>query len=107
MIVVGHMSGTSLDGLDICLIQFNQNGTEFKLLDALTLEYSDEILKLIQDAYGSSLDQIHAFDEAYSLLVGASTEKSNYLKRMVTGFGIGTWTHRLSQSENGNNASDR
>ena len=69
------MSGTSLDGLDICLIQFNQHGTEFELLDALTLEYSDEILKLIQDAYASSLDQIHAFDEAYSLWLGQALKQ--------------------------------
>lgn len=67
MRVVGHMSGTSLDGLDICFIHFNMDGSSFEILDALTLEYPSEIISLIKEAYHSTVEQIGPYDQEYSL----------------------------------------
>ncbi|GAA6769368.1 hypothetical protein AAGS39_01050 [Flavobacterium sp. CGRL2] len=43
--IIGLMSGTSLDGLDIALCEISGSGvdTEVKLIEFETVDYSDEI----------------------------------------------------------------
>jgi anhydro-N-acetylmuramic acid kinase len=41
--ILGVMSGTSLDGIDLAAVQFNKNNEkEFKILQAKTYPYSNE-----------------------------------------------------------------
>ena len=50
---IGLMSGTSLDGLDIALCRFKDNGlkTKFKLLKFTTIPYKDDFKKEIQSIF--------------------------------------------------------
>lgn len=52
-LVIGLMSGTSLDGLDIALCRFSGNGlqTRFSLLNFTTLPFPDEFKKEIQQVF--------------------------------------------------------
>ena len=45
MLAIGLMSGTSLDGVDACLVEINK--AKFKLLDFITYPYSDALKKRI------------------------------------------------------------
>jgi len=57
--VVGIMSGTSLDGLDIALCHFKENNEEwdFKILKAKTYDYTDEWKNRLSNA-----DKLSGFD---------------------------------------------
>ncbi len=50
--VLGVMSGTSLDGLDLALCEFSQkeNGFDYKIIKAITVPYSDEIENRLRNA---------------------------------------------------------
>src|SRR5258708_19916543 len=50
---IGLMSGTSLDGLDIALCKFTGNGlnTEFKLINFITIPYSEAFKKDVQSIF--------------------------------------------------------
>lgn len=58
--IIGTMSGTSLDGLDICSVVFN--GGEYEILSAKTVEYPIELYQKLQNAHtlsGLELSQLH------------------------------------------------
>ncbi len=50
--VIGLMSGTSLDGLDVCLcdFEFSNPGWKFEILHAKTYSYTDELKKHLAEA---------------------------------------------------------
>ena len=50
MIVLGLMSGTSMDGLDLALVKLKNSGTDFELLKAETVAYSLEWETSLQKA---------------------------------------------------------
>ena len=47
---IGLMSGTSLDGLDICYVRFDDAGT-FEILHAETINYTADWRKNLSEAY--------------------------------------------------------
>ena len=62
--IIGLMSGTSLDGLDICACEFsnNHNSIEFKIIHAETIPYSEEWKKSLNKAVqlsGENLTKLH------------------------------------------------
>jgi anhydro-N-acetylmuramic acid kinase len=62
--VIGLMSGTSLDGLDLCACEFNNNETsiEFNIIHAETIPYSEEWRKALNNAVhlsGENLTKLH------------------------------------------------
>ena len=68
--VVGVMSGTSLDGLDLAVCQFEEsyNQWTFEILAAQTIPYTNEWRNLLSGAYygnGSSLAKLHAYYGKY------------------------------------------
>lgn len=81
--VIGVMSGTSLDGIDVAHCTFtNQNGWKFEILEAETLPYpavwveklknlvtfsKSELLKLDEDYTSFLGDAIHQFIQKYKL----------------------------------------
>src|SRR5688572_29378630 len=70
--VIGMMSGTSLDGLDIafCTFSKSKSGWNYKIEKATTLKYSQAWLKKLSTAHqlaGEELMELHA---AYGLFTG-------------------------------------
>jgi len=67
--IIGVMSGTSLDGIDIAEILFETSGTglwNFKILRAETIPYNLTWKANLQKAISFSEDEIEAFNEEYT-----------------------------------------
>lgn len=64
-LIVGLMSGTSLDGLDVALCRISGSGfsTKVDLLEFQTLPYSGKIRKQIVDVFAKSTIQFQALSE--------------------------------------------
>ena len=73
---IGLMSGTSLDGLDICYAKF-QNAThwEFEILKTETIPYSLEWKNRLQNAIQLSAEDLLALDKEYGFYLGEKTQE--------------------------------
>ncbi len=77
-LVLGVMSGTSVDGLDLALVQFYQANDPFvdepfwafRLIEADTLPYSEQWAKDLKTAIQFSDHELKAFDLEYGLYLG-------------------------------------
>ncbi len=75
--VLGVMSGTSLDGIDIALLKFSKNEVwEFEILAAETIPYPDEWQKQLSEALSYNDLRLHNFNEEYT----------SYLAEVIHGF---------------------
>lgn len=63
--IIGLMSGTSLDGLDISYVNYfkKDNGWDFKLIHAATFEYPDDLLARIQNSSSLTAFQMEQLDQ--------------------------------------------
>lgn len=59
-VILGLMSGTSADGLDIANVKFRLNGKEitYEILDATSIEYGRDFQKRIIDAYSKETSNV-------------------------------------------------
>jgi anhydro-N-acetylmuramic acid kinase len=75
--VIGLMSGTSLDGLDIAYCRFSRNraGWDYKIEAATTLKYSTSWLKKLSTAHTISGEELMSLDAAYGKFLGDSIRK--------------------------------
>ena len=70
------MSGTSLDGLDICYAKFqNITNWEFEILKTETIPYSIEWKNRLQDAILLSAEDLLALDKEYGFYLGEKTQE--------------------------------
>lgn len=68
--VVGCMSGTSLDGLDIAYIKFQlDTAWRFEIITATTIPYSDEWKNKLKSLVSSSKIELQVLDEDYTVLL--------------------------------------
>ncbi len=84
--VVGMMSGTSLDGLDICMVQFiEENGKwKYEIKQAETLSYSEAWIQRLKNAEKTSGEVLQNFHRAYGTYLGECVksflQKNNFEK---------------------------
>jgi anhydro-N-acetylmuramic acid kinase len=71
--VIGVMSGTSLDGVDLAHIHFTRvdNGWDFKILEAETVAYSSQWFNKLKNAVQSSEAELQHLNVAYTKLLAA------------------------------------
>jgi anhydro-N-acetylmuramic acid kinase len=69
--VIGVMSGTSLDGVDLVYVKIKRdNGYTFDILEKTTINYSDEWKKNLQDAFNFSEKKLKDLDLKYGQFLG-------------------------------------
>ena len=73
---IGLMSGTSLDGLDICYAKFqNFTNWEFEILKTKTIPYSSEWKNRLLNAIQLSAEDLLALDKEYGFYLGEKTQE--------------------------------
>ncbi|WP_142783977.1 anhydro-N-acetylmuramic acid kinase [Changchengzhania lutea] len=82
--VIGVMSGTSLDGVDLAYIRFDFNGNcSFEIINAITISYSNSWRKTLGNLIDKSLEELHGIDSSYTDYLAeviSSFIKSNKIK---------------------------
>lgn len=70
--VLGLMSGTSLDGLDLCLAEFwkEHDSWEFEIISSDTILYPDYLLDILKQAYSSTGSTLQEIDQEYGQFLG-------------------------------------
>lgn len=70
--VIGVMSGTSLDGVDLAHIKFDfKNGIwSFIIEEAETVPYSSDWIRMLKEAVDYNEDQLNILNDSYTLLLG-------------------------------------
>lgn len=77
MVVVGLMSGTSLDGLDLCAVRFTENASTFKweLLASTTLPYTNGLLYQLSNAFYLKAEDLIALHSTYGYFLGEKVKE--------------------------------
>lgn len=70
--VIGVMSGTSLDGIDLAhlILSRHENKWSYKIEEAVAVPYSDEWLARLKNAVDFSTTELETLNEEYTLLLG-------------------------------------
>lgn len=89
--IIGIMSGTSLDGVDISYCSYSKNMDKkwsFKLLQGATYDYPDEIAQLLQDPFALTASRLAQLDtelgEIYGKLVNRFIKEFEIDKKEVS-----------------------
>lgn len=71
--VIGVMSGTSLDGIDLATVEFNVLDKEwsFKILEKETISYSEDWVNQLKKAITFSDEKLRQLNENYTILLGS------------------------------------
>ena len=74
--VLGLMSGTSLDGLDLALVEFSQRGltVDWKFIKTDTIEYSSEMIQRLENAPSLSGLELTRLDVDYGRFLGEASK---------------------------------
>ena len=69
--VIGLMSGTSLDGIDLVYVKFDKNNYQnFKIIEAKTISYSNNWKNMLQKAIAYSNKELLKLDVEYGRFLG-------------------------------------
>ncbi|MBT6252682.1 MAG: anhydro-N-acetylmuramic acid kinase [Flavobacteriaceae bacterium] len=69
-VVIGLMSGTSLDGLDICCARFSKNLKDFQILAYATIPYTLYWREKLENAFYNSSTELDQLDKEYGEFLG-------------------------------------
>ena len=75
LFAIGLMSGTSLDGLDICYVRFDLPDYQFEILKAETISYPSEWEEKLKNAIHLSAEEITKLDFDYGIYLGQITKE--------------------------------
>ncbi|CAM1341366.1 anhydro-N-acetylmuramic acid kinase [Tenacibaculum amylolyticum] len=73
--VIGVMSGTSLDGLDIAYVAFEEDYKKFEILKAETFSYTAQWKKLLKEAILQSKEKLKELDLEYGCYIGEKVKE--------------------------------
>ena len=74
--VIGLMSGTSLDGLDLAYVKIELNkGYHFEILETESVNYSDMWKNKLSEAFGYSAEKMSLLDADYGKFLGQEVVK--------------------------------
>lgn len=91
--ILGLMSGTSLDGLDLALCEFNSqnNKITFSLIEAQTIAYDNVWKEKLQNAFKSNAEQYfklhHLYGEFIAEKVNAFLKQNNQTANYISSHG--------------------
>ena len=68
-VVLGLMSGTSLDGLDLCCVHFTDNHNDFQILASQTVPYSAIWKSKLENAFFGTTTEVDALDKEYGVFL--------------------------------------
>ncbi len=99
-LVLGLMSGTSLDGLDMALCEFTENasGTAFRILKASTLAYDEDWKERLSSGHLLTAEAYFALHAAYGRFLGERVLE--FLKDSETPRCIGSHGHTIFHQPN-------
>ena len=70
------MSGTSVDGLDICFVSFNNHDpSEYEIIDCETIDYDDNLKTKLKNIIELDNNQIKQIDDEFGEFIGLSVIK--------------------------------
>ena len=74
--IVGLMSGTSVDGLDICYVSFDNNDpSKYEIIDCETVNYDDNLKIKLKNIIKLDNNQIKQIDDEFGEFIGLSVLK--------------------------------
>lgn len=90
--VIGVMSGTSLDGLDLLAVEFNKNNSwQFSIKTGATISYSEKWLRLLNSAQSFSALEITKLNIDYGRFIGeqvnAFARKNSFSADLISSHG--------------------
>lgn len=79
--IIGLMSGTSLDGLDMCYTEFNMNGGKwsYRILKAESEDYPSDIKEKLANAQSMTALEYALFNSDYGLYLGSRVK--NFIEK--------------------------
>ena len=74
--IIGLMSGTSVDGLDICYVSFdNHDPSKYEIIDCETIDYDDNLKTKLKNIIELDNDQIKQIDKEFGEFIGLNVLK--------------------------------
>ena len=74
--IIGLMSGTSVDGLDICYVSFdNHDPSKYEIIDCETIDYDDNLKTKLKNIIKLDNDQIKQIDKEFGEFIGLNVLK--------------------------------
>ena len=74
--IIGLMSGTSVDGLDICYVSFDNNDpSKYEIIDCETIDYDDNLKTKLKNIIKLDNNQIKQIDDEFGEFIGLSVLK--------------------------------
>lgn len=74
--IIGLMSGTSVDGLDICYVSFdNHDPSKYEIIDCDTIDYDDNLKTKLKNVIKLDNDQIKQIDKEFGEFIGLNVLK--------------------------------
>ena len=78
--IIGLMSGTSVDGLDICYVSFdNHDPSKYEIIDCDTIDYDNNLKTKLKNIIKLDNDQIKQIDKEFVEFIGLSV--LNFIKK--------------------------